>query len=259
MQNKIYRQLTSVGLASVATATSVLLAPGSAFALSEQEILEKLDRIPVFLVVDDAGQPLTVSLETEEEAVPSPVVFIDSTEAEAFVEEAESGEAEFTDDVQIAILSLSDVYAEANAQLDSADSLVYIPSAQSLYLASEISNQEIQGVPLYAAVDLERNQYLLTGENTLPMFFSLQDLRSQVQSLVAVNPDIEDSIGVEVTTFETVLSSMAADDPESDPLMELVEFIPSSQTLEYVRSLAESAPDGEAPAESAPDSETPAE
>lgn len=240
---EIFRKLASVGLTAIATAGSVLLASGSAFALSNQEIIEKLGNIPVFLVIDAEGQPLTVSVtDAEEQTVPAPIVFIDSVEAQAFIEDAEETEAEFADDIQLAVLPLSDVYEEAASQLNSgADSLVYIPSAQSLYLANEIAREEIQGVPLYAAVDLERNQYLLTGDNTLPMFFSLQDLRSRVQSLVAVNPEIEDAIGVQVTTFETILSDMATEDPDNDALMELVEFIPSSQTVEYVRSLSNSA------------------
>jgi hypothetical protein len=96
-------------------------------------------------------------------------------------------------------------------------------------------------VPLYTAVDLEQDRYLLTSENTLPMFFSLGDLRSQLSALIENNPDVEDSIGVEVTTFETVLNNMETNDPEVNQVMELIQFVPSSETLQYLESLSEDA------------------
>lgn len=233
----IYRKLTSASLASMAAASLVMVAPGPVLALSEQQILEKLNGIPVFLIVNEEGQSLTASVNANEQEQQVPIVFIDSTEAEAFIEDAENEGSEIAANAQIAILPLSDVYSEAVEQLEGAESLVYIPSAESLSQAATITESEIQGVPLYAAVDLERDQYLLTSENTLPMFFSLQDLQTQVSSLVASNPEIEETIGVEVTTFETVLNNMTANDPEVDQLLELIQFVPDSETIEYLNSL----------------------
>ena len=235
----IYQKLTSTSLASLAAVACLLAFPISAWALTEQQILDKLDGIPVFLIVNDEGQSLTARVSNEEQEFEVPIVFINSTEAQDFIDSADSEQAQIIDDAKIAVLPLSDVYAEASSQLESPDSLVYVPSAESVSQASQIVDQEVQGVPLYAAVDLERDQYLLTGDNTLPMFFSLQDLQSQVSALVASNPDVEDSIGVEVTTFETVLGNMVADDPNINQVMELIQFVPSSQTLQYLESLSE--------------------
>jgi len=207
--------------------------------LTEQQILEKLARVPVFLIVNGEGQSLTASVDTEAEDVEVPIVFLNSTEAENFLTRAENEGSAIAADAQIAILPLRDVYAEASSQLDSPNFLLYVPSASSVQQASQIAEQEIEGVPLYAAVDLEREKYLLTGENTLPMFFSLADLQSQVSALVESNPEIQDSIGVEVTTLETILGNMAADDPEIDQVLELVQFIPASQTMEYLEELSE--------------------
>ncbi|HEY9889520.1 MAG TPA: Tic22 family protein [Candidatus Obscuribacterales bacterium] len=230
----------SMSLAGMALAGSVLFAPTAAFALPEEQILEKLTRIPVFMIVNEGGQSLTASVDVEgDDDLQVPIVFIDSDEAEAFIEDAESENAALSDDAQIVILPLSDVYAEAVSQLNDADSLVYVPSAASVSQASQILEREIQGVPLYAAVDLERDQYLLTGDDTLPMFFSLADLQTQVATLIESNPDIQDAIGVEITTFETVLDNMEANDPEIDPFLERVQFIPDSATLEYLQSLSE--------------------
>lgn len=223
----------------MATAVCVFAPAGSALALTEQQIMDKLEGIPVFLIVNEEGQSLTANVNTEDNEVTVPIVFINSTEAEDFIANADEQQTAISDDAQIAVLPLSQVYSEATDQLESASSLVYIPSAESLNQASQIVEQEVQGVPLYAAVDLNNDRYLLTGENTLPMFFSLADLQSQVSSLVAENPEIEDAIGVEVTTFETILNNMSASDPEIDEVMQLIQFVPSSQTLQYLQSLSE--------------------
>jgi hypothetical protein len=235
----IFRRLASTGLTGLAIAGCALMAPDPALALSEQEILEKLESIPVFLIVNGDGQSLTASVgETEAEQVQVPLVFINSTEAENFLTAAVEEDAPIAEGAQLAVLPLNQVYSQASSQLDSPDSLVYVPSTQSVQEASQIAQQEFQGVPLYAAVNLEEGQYLLTSDNTLPMFFSLADLQSQVSALIDTNPAIEEVIGVEVTTFEGILSNMAANDPDIDEFLELVQFVPSSQTLQYLDSLS---------------------
>jgi nickel transport protein len=239
----IFRKLATLSLASAAMAGSLFGVSNSALALTEQEILDKLNGIPVFLIVNDQGQSLTANVATEDESnVQVPIVFINSVEAESFLARAEREQAELSDEMQIAVLPLSDVYAEATEQLESPNSLVYVPSAESVDQATQIVNREIQGVPLYAAVDLEEEQYLLTGENTLPMFFSLQDLQSQISALLQSNPELEDAIGVEVTTFESVLFNMASDDPDVNQIMSLIQFVPSSQTMNYLNSLSNQNP-----------------
>lgn len=236
---RFFRQLVSTSFMGMAIAGCALMAADPALALSEQEILEKLESVPVFLIVNGEGQSLTASVDAENSQIEVPIVFLNSTEVEGFLEEAQSEGSAIAEGAQIAILPLDEVYEEASSQLESPDILVYIPSASSVQQASQIAEQEVQGVPLYAAVDLEREQYLLTGDNTLPMFFSLADLQSQVSALIQSNPAIEDSIGVEVTTLETILMNMSADDPEIDQVLELVQFVPSSQTLQYLESLTE--------------------
>ena len=170
------------------------MAPDPAIALSEQQILEKLESIPVFLIVNNEGQSLTASVgEVGDEQIQVPIVFLNSTEAENFLETAEDEGSPIAEGAQLAVLPLDEVYSEASEQLVSPDALVYVPSAASVQQAAQIAQQEFQGVPLYAAIDLENEQYLLTSENQLPMFFSLADLQVQVSALIESNPAIEES------------------------------------------------------------------
>ena len=172
----IIHKLTTWSFAGAAVSGLALMLPQSALALSEQQIIEKLNTVPVFLIVNSDGQSLTASVNNEETEIQVPIVFINSTEAERFLAQAEAEQAEFAGDANIAVLPLSEIYTEASSQLEGPNSLVYIPSNESISEASEFVEGEVDGVPLFAAVNLENDQYLLTGENTLPMFFSLEDV-----------------------------------------------------------------------------------
>ncbi|MEL6385675.1 MAG: Tic22 family protein [Cyanobacteria bacterium J06626_18] len=248
-------KLTPLSLASVALSGLALL-PQSALALTEQQILEKLNNVPVFLIVNGEGQSLTASVNNEETEIQVPIVFINSAEAENFLTQAESDQAEFAGDANIAVLPLSELYTEASVQLDGPNSLVYIPSTESVDQASDIVNTEVQGVPLFAAVNAENDQYLLTNNETLPMFFSLQDLQAQLSPLIEQNPDLEGRIDIDVVSFEAILENMSTNDSELNQLLELIQFVPSSQTLQYIQSLPtaeEAAPEEAAPEEASPE------
>lgn len=233
--NGIIRKLATLGLLSIAASGLGGLLPTGALALTEEQILDKLVGVPVFLIVNGEGQSLTASVSTDSN-VQVPIVFIDSAEAQAFIEQAEESEAEFAGDARIAVLPLSDVYAEASEQLEDGGNLVYIPSSESISTVSQLLDREIDGVPLFAAIDLDNEQYLLTQNNQLPMFFSLRDLQSQVATLIEADPELEESIGVEVISFELILANMSSEDPELNEFLELIQFIPSSQTLRAIQS-----------------------
>ncbi len=236
MKNVIQKCLR-IGLMSAALLGGMGVAPKVSLALSEQEILEKLEPIPVFLIVNAEGRALTVVGNRDGAEVEVPIVFMHPNEAQAYIEDAQTENPELEGQIQISIASLGKVYSQAIAQLDTPQNLIYIPSAASLQQASELVEGEVEGVPLYVAVDLQRNSYLFTANNELPMFFSLQDLQSQLEGILAANPELEESIKIGVTSLEAVLFGMSSNNPEVEPLMEVVELVPSSQVQQYIQSL----------------------
>ena len=236
----LLRRMVTLGAAGGALLTASTIGVQGALALSEAEIVEKLAAVPVFVIVDDEGRSLTANITTESETeVSVPVVFIHGSDAETFLASAVEEEAAFADGAQIALLSLGSLYAEASEQLDASASLIYVATPQEVAAASSIAQleegQPFNGVPLFAAVNLENGQYLLYADDTLPVFFSLADLQAQVGPYVEANPDLQETIGVEVLTLEGLLQGMESNDPELDQLLELVQFIPSSTTINYLQ------------------------
>ncbi len=217
--------------------------PSAALALSEQQILEKLSSVPVFLIADEEGNWLR-SGDTEEI-----VVFIDAVGAEAVASEVTEDE-NFTGELQIVPFLLSEVYEGISAQSGGAESLSYFPALESWVQASEIAEREIDGVPLFAIVnEVEGEVYLPTVDETIPLYFSFSDIQSDIANLVENNPELEESIGIQMFILESLLADMSANDSERDEFLEQVRFIAPSQTLQLLESISEEVPaSGEVPA-----------
>lgn len=233
-----FKQLMALGLlGGTVLGTTAAIAP-AALALSDEEIVEKLSSIPVFMIVDEEGRSLTANVESEETGAPVsvPLVFISGDSAEAFLDEAEAEAAPIATDGQVAILSLGALYQEAVAQ-SQGQSLVYIPSSEAVAAANSIAEGQVAGVPLFAAVNLETGQYLLTSEQVLPVYFSFSDLRRNLLPLFESNPELENVVGVELLTLEGLIQGMESDNPELDQLLELVRLVPDSATVEYLQNL----------------------
>jgi nickel transport protein len=230
------KRLTALGIVGGTLLGVTAVQPQAAWALSDEEIIEKLSSVPVFMIVDEEGRSLTASVETAESGQSSaPIVFISGNAAEAFLEQ--EADAVLAEEGQVAILSLGALYQEAGVQ--SNQSLVYIPTSAALEAANSIANgTAINGVPLFAAVNLENGQYLITSEQTLPVYFSFADLQRNIAPLVEQNPELQDVIGVEVLTLEGLIRGMESDNPELDRLLELVLLIPDSTSVQYLQDLS---------------------
>lgn len=251
------RKLAALGFTSVAVSSLTMASPQSALALTEQQIIDKLGNVPVFVILDQEGQLLPTSIvNADDTEIPVPLLFIDSTEAEAFLEQGRAENPEAVGNAVVYPLPLSDFVDILEQPEAIVDAVAYIPSAEAIEEASQLEDQEVLGVPLFAAINAENNQFFPSSNNTIPLFFSLEDLQSELSSLYTTDPSLEATIDVEVMSFQMVLRSMTSNDPEVDDLLELIQFVPSSATLQYIQSL----PRGDAaPSEEAPPSEAPAE
>ncbi|WP_008317772.1 Tic22 family protein [Leptolyngbya sp. PCC 6406] len=231
------KQLTALGLIGGTFLGAATVNPQAVLALSDEEIVEKLSTVPVFMIVDAEGRSLTASVDSgNSQEVSVPIVFISGPSAEAFLAQAEAENAAIAETGQVAILSLGALYQEASTQLSNGQALFYVPTSESLAAASAIAEgQEFNGVPLFTAVSLENGQYLLTADGVLPVYFSLADLQASITPLFESNPELRDVIGVEVLTLEGLIQGMESNNPELDQLLELVRFVPDSATVQYLR------------------------
>jgi hypothetical protein len=237
------RQLLPVSLMSSLVGGSLLgaslLAPGTAWALSEEAIVRKLQQVPVFIILNSEGQPLTAAAENDsDEEVKVPVVFIDGATAETYLDRAQTED----ESAQIALVDLGTLYQETSLTEESLTPLLYFPTDEELAAATDLQ-ANFRGVPLFIARQGTDGPYLTInqdGEASLPMFFSRDDLQTLLDRYAESNGEAVDEISVQVLSLEWLLNAMTEnEDPELDAQLEQVRLFPSTEVLDYIRTQQE--------------------
>lgn len=242
---------------SGAAALGTLFAVGlPAFALPTEVISEKLSTVPVFTITDGNGAPLVASTATEEGGEVSVAgVFISRQDAQNFLDQVRSQESEISDQVQIELVSLGEIYelAEANSQKPDGVLFEYVPTRQQVDAAITLlkeDNPEItafNGVPIFVARAGEGGGYLTIeqGERQIiPMFFSQEELQSLITGLEQSQPDLAATVEVQVVNLEGVIAKLEDSD---NPQLNQVVLVPPADSINYIRSLqpAQPAPEGQ--------------
>ncbi|MEM6591606.1 MAG: Tic22 family protein [Cyanobacteria bacterium P01_C01_bin.73] len=235
--NFLSRSITTVGLLGSILATSLTLGLPRAIALETETVVEQLSTVPVFILVDSEGNPLLASGESEE----APLVFMERQGAEAFIAAAQEDEnAAFSDDAQIAVIWLSDLYQRTSDQIQSGATgpdgrslsldFIYVPSFNQLRLASQF-NEEFSGVPVFV-VRFNDDDSLLTintqneSEPIIPMFLDLQDMQPLLDRLE--EQGLAEQISVSLVSLESVLDTL---EETSDETYGQIRFFPSSDVV----------------------------
>ncbi|ASC70866.1 Tic22 protein, chloroplast protein import component [Halomicronema hongdechloris C2206] len=217
------------------TTLGMVIGQSAALALPQSEIVTKLERVPVFLILNGDGQPLTVSPSEERQDAKFPVVFMDAQEAEEALDNAREQDT----NAQIALLDLGTLYEQT--QTDEGEvPLMYFPEEDELQAATTLQ-EEFRGVPLFLARQGSDGPYLTinqNGQSSLPVFFSRQDLQSLLDRFLQQNAEVTaEDISVQVLSLEWLLQAMRSnDDPALDEQLQQIRLFPSSDVLQYVRS-----------------------
>lgn len=243
----LFRSLSVGALTALSLAGLGAFASLPAAALTEEQIIGKLEQVPVFLILNSDGQPLTASATGENEAeVKVPVVFLDNETAETFLSRAQEEDAE----AGLALIDLGTLFQETQSPEGPAP-LMYFPEEDELAAAATIQ-ADFRGVPLFFARRGEDGPYLTltldNGEASLPMFFSRSDLQVLLDRYTEENPGEATAIAVEVMSLEWLLAAMSSnDDPDLNEQLDQVRLFPSSEVLQYLQSLQEAAPPAATP------------
>ncbi|MBD2256736.1 Tic22 family protein [Pseudanabaena sp. FACHB-2040] len=232
---KLLRSWSVGGLATLVLTGVGLLAPLSAEALPEDQIVDKLQQVPVFLILNSEGQPLTAAASADAAEVKVPVVFLDGETAQEFLEQAQQEDA----NAQVALVDLGTLFQETQSQETGPAPVMYFPEEDELTAAATIQD-DFRGVPLFFARRGEDGPYLTItqdGVSSLPMFFSRQDLQTLITRYTQENPGEARAIAIEVLSLEWLLAAMAtSDDPQLDEQLQRIRLFPSSEVLQYLRS-----------------------
>jgi len=212
-----------------------LVMPLPAEALGEEAIVDKLEQVPVFIILNSDGQPLTAAAEVNNQEIKVPVVFIDGEAAEEFLTRARQEDPS----AQVALVDLGTLYQETVLNSNEQVPLLYLPIGDELDAALQLESN-FQGVPLFIARQGAEGPYLTItqdGEAALPMFFSRNDLQTLLNRYRETNAEAAREVVIQVLSLEWLLATMASsNDPALDAQLDQVRLFPSTEVLNFIRS-----------------------
>jgi nickel transport protein len=242
----LVRLSATLGLVGSTILGSVFTGNLQALALTEDQILQKLQTVPVFTVTDAQGSPLVASVpDAQNKTTAVAGVFMSQKDAQAFVERLKKDKPDLGRAVRVVPVSLGEVYKLDKQNQNKPDGLdfAFIPvqqqvqSAQALMGQSGQQQQPFSGVPLFVARGGPDQGYLTIQQNgkaVIPFFFDKEQLQGMVDRFKQQQPNLASSIKMQAVPLEGVIQTLQTSN--NDQLNNIV-LVPSRESIEFLRSL----------------------
>jgi hypothetical protein len=205
-------------------------------ALPSEDVERILSPVPVFMITDGEGKPLTAS---GEEGQAFTGVFLSRREAQSFISDLGQSQPELAGQLQVLTLSLLQIVRQAQAQDDIWFEFVAIPGQVE---AAQQIQQDFQGTPVFAAKAGAEGGYLsltVNDRQAIPFFFEKEKLDDLVNRFTQQNPAQANTVSIQVIPLELVISTLESS--QEDTLKQVV-LVLSDESLQYVRSLQQQTP-----------------
>jgi hypothetical protein len=220
-------------------------------ALLEEQIVNILDSVPVFVITDSEGLPLSRSLNTVENEqpqqpnAPSSVIdiFLSSQEAQAFLSRVQAqASLEMTNSLQITVVSLGEIYQQLRQSLSQQNRVIFafqpdpkeVESAMALLRQNGQQVTEFRGVPIFLCqVGATHEGYVSIrptqqDEEIIPAFLSMTDAMALLNQ---VKQQFSDAT-IQVADLDKMVQIFHEKD---DEWLTKVELIASEESRKYVR------------------------
>ncbi|MGL6343541.1 MAG: Tic22 family protein, partial [Waterburya sp.] len=193
----------------------------------------------VFTIADEQGSPLVASGDDENKVAG---VFISEQDANDFVTELQTKNPELASKVKVVPVSLGEIYklSESSQSQENALNFTYVPEEEQIETAKTILSEDGEeyqgGVPLFVAKGGDDQGYLTIekdGQQVIPFFFDKQQLDEMIAKFQQQEPELADSINIEVVPLEGVIETL---ETSNDDALSKIVLVPSSESIEFLNS-----------------------
>lgn len=247
---------------------------GTVLALPEAAVVEKLRPIPMYMLINDEGQPIFATI-TDESGNASGVtgVFVSLADAENLVsarqeestkllEEARADtgadpqvikeleqQAALWQEANILPIGLDKIYQFAQSEEAQDLTFKFLPTMAQLSAAAQVTQQEnFPGVPLFFLSIQEKDANgqdivsfpTLSGANgeggEIPVFFEVQPILEQLDAF----PEDEE-LSINVMPLEVFIAKLLDEDlpAEEQEFLEAMTLIPSQESAQLIQAVIE--------------------
>lgn len=243
----------TLGLVGSTLLGSVFVGNIPVLALSEQQIKEKLDAVPVYLITNEQGLPLSRPL-TEAQGAQKPGssvtgVYMSRQEAQNFIKELQNAQGkdpktqDMVKSLQVTAVPLGVIYQQLQQTKNQSERLLFAfkPVEQEIKGAMDLLRQSGQqvnqfpSVPVFAVRFSPDQGYVpiqlaSEKEQLIPLFLSKQDAQGLLTQVKAKHPKAD----IQVIDIDGVITTLKE---KNDPWLNQVVIVPSQESREYIRTL----------------------
>ncbi|KAF3887774.1 MULTISPECIES: Tic22 family protein [Nostocales] len=249
----LVRWSTTVTLVGSTLLATILSGAVPVLALTEQQIKEKLDPVPVFLITNNKGVPLTrtvpANAQNGQNAPKKDVavtdVFMNGQEAQAFVNQLRNAKgsdpkmAEIVKSLQVTPVPLGLIYQRLRDGANKPDRPVFafqpgkqdLEGAMTLLRQSGKNVQQFPSVPVFIVRSPEKGYVSVKrkadNKEMIPLFLSKKDAQGLLEQVKAQVPKAD----IQVVDIDNVIKTLRE---KNDAWLSQVAIVPSSDSMQYV-------------------------
>jgi hypothetical protein len=223
------------------------------WALSEQQIKEKLDSIPVYLITNEKGLPLSRTLPEAQNGKKAggsvTGVYLSRQEAQTFINELRNAKGkdpkleEIAKNLQVTAVPLGVIYQQLQQTKNQENRLLFAfkPVDQEIKGALELLQQsgqkvdQFKSVPVFAVRFAPDQGYVpiqMTADKQqlIPLFLSKQDAQGLLGQVKPKHPKAD----IQVIDVDGVIKTLQ---DKNDTWLNQVVLVPSAESREYIKTL----------------------
>ncbi|AKG23425.1 Tic22 family protein [Calothrix sp. 336/3] len=240
-----------LGFVGSTLVTTVVSGIAPVLALPEQQIKEKLDTVPVFLITNDKGLPLSRPLKDKNGKENGSVtgVYMSKQDAQSFITELRNVKdkdpkmTEMVKNLQVTAVPLGLIYQQLQQTKNQQNRLVFafkpvdqeVKGAIELLKASGQDVKQFKSVPVFGVRFAPDKGYVpikLGSENKdyIPLFLSKQDAQNLLSQVKPKFPKAD----IQVIDVDGVIKTLQ--DKNEDWLKQVI-FFPSAEARQYLQTL----------------------
>jgi uncharacterized protein YdbL (DUF1318 family) len=207
-----------LGLA-LGLASSVVFAATPTQALSDAQIIEKLQNIPVITLTDKSGSPLVSQLNDKQKGYYTEV-YLGQKEVKATLQRLQASNPAIAKQLQIRVVTLGEVYrTQVSGSGSTKLNVLVVPSeaqvktALSLVRKTDPKIKQFDGVPLFVGVAGKPKGFLTLNsaqdkKRVVPIFFDKEQLQVVLDKFKKDQPNLAATTEIQVITLDGLLTQM---------------------------------------------------
>jgi hypothetical protein len=226
---------------------SAVLAVQPIHALSDAQIIEKLQGIPVITLTDKSGAPLVAQLNDKQKGLYTEV-YLGQKEVKATLQRLQNTNPAIAKQLQMRVVTLGEVYkSQVSTAGDKKLNVLVVPSEAQVKSAIIILRkndpnkaQQFDGVPLFVGVAGKPKGYVSINstqdkKRIIPIFFDKEQLQLVLDKFKKDQPTLAPTLDIQVISLDSLLTQMRS---KNEPFYGQIVLARSREMAEYVAGAA---------------------